>query len=195
MENFNLINILSALVIILVLNTQNSVNVYNAILNLVIILIIFFFFVIELKFDFIAQALLTIYAGAILILFLLVMMMFDAPTNVGKVSFFRNSNKMFLSYVACLITALFILFYHVSYIFLIKIHMTKNNILNSSSIATVSEPMLNFLKNTNIINIGNHMFQFFHIELALFGLLLSVIIMGVNIYFNNISDISTKSIK
>jgi len=175
-------NLLASFVVVFLISLFNSTNIYYTVLLMVNIFIIYFIFLMCLNFDFIAQAFLIIYAGAVVILFLLVIMLFDAPKPAGpvlspetnfyslsKTLLFIFSNVLFLTLIFYFLTKYY-LFFSVSS----HLHIEKS---------FVHTPLTMFFNNTNIVNLGNHMFNFFYLELLILGQLFIIIILGISLYF------------
>lgn len=178
-------NLLEAITITLVLTLYNSTNVYVSVLLLILVFLFYFLFLCYVELDFISQAFLIIYAGAIVILFILIMMVFESVTtkqkiyNIRKKSIYFNISSIFI--LLLLLLLFFVLFLCLNFSFLIKQEL--------SGILYFNYPFLTFFENSNIHTIGNHLFEYFSLEMFLFGLLLIIVIFSVSLFLNKTAHV------
>jgi NADH-quinone oxidoreductase subunit J len=152
--------IISILLFFFSLNLILSKNTLYSILSLIVIFFLSALLVIQFGLDYMPLIFISIYVGALSVLFLFVIMMLNSRI------FIKSSNFLFYS-----------LFFLISFSFLFIVYF--NSFLDSSFILNLSDLYKNIvIKGSPVINIGFLIFTKYFIPLLLAGIVLFIAMVG-----------------
>lgn len=176
-------NFIFAVIIVSILSIFNTNSVYYSILLLLFVFLEFFGIILILNFDFVAYTFMIIYSGAVVILFVLVMMLFEQNSPEYSIS---TISRLPISIILVnkSLFKLTLLFFYIYLIF--SIYLLYDSSLLNNILLIEKRPMIAFFENSNIRNLGNSLFGLFFFELYLLGFVLLIVILTISIFFSNL---------
>lgn len=170
-----ILQVLMLVVFISIFITRN--NLYSLVFMVLMYLLVFPIFI-WIQLDFIGAVFIMVYVGAVAILFLFVLMTIDVKKMASKPSY----NRHIVTYKEFFAASVYFLF-----IFIVCCSLFENSeILNLERLYDLGHIYYTSLSEFNVNNLGFLLYEFYFVELLLFGLLLLVALIGSVIFFRKV---------